>query len=194
MFYKLAKHSGWEVTSHAQTLKVTPSAKFGVLARLSRAPKRSVLCYVSIGAQRKRSQNPKSADVAAAKDTGDGLRAEMPLSPRETTSTFERPTQRRTSCRPARDEGPPSTAPRSPQTNSSHSGAAELEERRRVRSQSKMRSQATSACELQGNLGDDPCEIACRGYRVELPPLRERLGDDAELLLLDVLARDGPPW
>jgi hypothetical protein len=27
---------------HAQTLKVTPSAKFGVLARLSRAPKRSV--------------------------------------------------------------------------------------------------------------------------------------------------------
>jgi hypothetical protein len=71
-----SKHADYDETgeagAHAQTLKVTPSAKFGVLARLSRAPKRSVGGYVSIGAQRKRSENPKSADVAAAKNTGDG--------------------------------------------------------------------------------------------------------------------------
>ena len=50
---------------HRQTLKEHPPAKFGLLARLSRGPKRSVGCYVSIGPQRKRSPNPKSAGVLA---------------------------------------------------------------------------------------------------------------------------------
>jgi hypothetical protein len=49
--------------ANRQTLKEHPPAKFGLLARLSRGPKRSVLEYVSIGPQRKRSQNPKSAGV-----------------------------------------------------------------------------------------------------------------------------------
>jgi predicted RND superfamily exporter protein len=40
-----------------------PPGKFGVLARLSRGPERSVLTYVSTEPQRKRSQDPKSAGV-----------------------------------------------------------------------------------------------------------------------------------
>ena len=48
---------------HVQNLKERPLGKFAVLARLSRAPERSVGVYVSTGAQRKRSQNPKSAGV-----------------------------------------------------------------------------------------------------------------------------------
>src|SRR5438034_10830994 len=58
-----------------QVLEEHPPAKFGVLARLSRGPKRSVLEYVSIGPQRKRSQNPKSAGVVTVKDIGDDLKA-----------------------------------------------------------------------------------------------------------------------
>jgi hypothetical protein len=40
-----------------------PARQVWVLARLSRAPERSVQKYVSTGAQRKRSQDPKSAGV-----------------------------------------------------------------------------------------------------------------------------------
>jgi len=54
-----------------------PPGKFGDLARLSRAPERSGGAYVSTGAQRKRSQNPKSPGVVEAQDTGDGSGAQF---------------------------------------------------------------------------------------------------------------------
>jgi hypothetical protein len=60
---------------HRQTLKERPPAKFGFSARLSRGPKRSVLEYESIGPERKRSQNPKSAGVVTRprrRGRGDG--------------------------------------------------------------------------------------------------------------------------
>src|SRR5688572_2421592 len=59
-------------THNAQNLKQRPPGKFAVLARLSRAPERSVRWYVSTGAQRKRSQNPKSPGVVEARDGADG--------------------------------------------------------------------------------------------------------------------------
>jgi predicted O-methyltransferase YrrM len=43
------------------------------LARLSRAPQRSVLAALSSGAQRKRCQNQKSANFVTALDTGDAI-------------------------------------------------------------------------------------------------------------------------
>jgi hypothetical protein len=55
-----------DIHRHGQNLKARPPGKFGVLARLWRAPERSVLLYVSTGAQPKRSQNPKSPGVFSA--------------------------------------------------------------------------------------------------------------------------------
>jgi hypothetical protein len=45
-----------------------PARQVCGLARLSRAPQRSVRLYVSAGAQRKRSQNPESSSVVEVRE------------------------------------------------------------------------------------------------------------------------------
>jgi len=49
-----------------------PTRQAWLLARLSRAPERSVLLYVSTGAERKRSQKPRSAGVLTRCDESSG--------------------------------------------------------------------------------------------------------------------------
>jgi len=59
---------------HRQTLKEHPPAKFGLLARLSRGPKRSVGCYVSIGTAAKTKPKPEiGGRVCPLKIPGMGL-------------------------------------------------------------------------------------------------------------------------
>src|SRR5690606_20157112 len=55
-----------------ETLGAGAARQARVLARLSRAPERNVRGYLSTGAQRKRSQNPRSAGVLVRQDTGGG--------------------------------------------------------------------------------------------------------------------------
>src|SRR5207244_9490133 len=68
----------------ASALSITsqpPALQAWVFARLSRGPERSVLEYVSTGPQRKRSQNPKSAGLLAARAFAGRGRKQLGLSP-----------------------------------------------------------------------------------------------------------------